>query len=694
MSIRSSLFSIVGVLGALVTGFSGMASYQALERYRANSAFQKADQAADLLLKSAGDLAIERGLSNAPLHAPDALPAAKRDEIQRVRGGADQTLREGVQRLRQIPEMAASRQLIDEIEPALRKFADFRRRVDDALAKPLGERPNNVIDDFAPTITDLIDHVTKTRVAVETLVDKPEVDLVQWVSLRHLAAEMAEQAGRERAVFGGNIAPRRPFSLDDIRRLSEYRGHVQLAWDTIQSYRLRSDLPASLSTAIAAVDDEYVHKLGETRKAVLAAAETGAYPMSGREWVDRSGAAIDTILTLATDIAAITSAASDQAASDSLRLAIVYLVLLLGGMAVCAAALWMVTRRVINPITAMTTAMRRLADGDKSVEIDGTARNDEIGAMAKATLVFKENAIAIERMQAHEKETKRQAELAKRQALDAVAKDFETSVGGVVEIISSASTQMKSAAQSMSATANQTKQQSLTVASASDQASSNVQTAATAAEELSSSIADIGRLVAQASAIVSKAAEEGERTDQTVQGLAQTAQKIGEVVALINDIASQTNLLALNATIEAARAGEAGRGFAVVASEVKSLANQTAKATDDIRAQIVAVQAETETAVSAIRHICGTIVKVNDISTSIASSVEEQTAATREIARNMQQAASGTEDVSKTINDVSSAAGATGAAAAQVLSASSELAQQADVLRTQVNRFLTTVRAA
>jgi methyl-accepting chemotaxis protein len=246
----------------------------------------------------------------------------------------------------------------------------------------------------------------------------------------------------------------------------------------------------------------------------------------------------------------------------------------------------------------------------------------------------------------------------------------------------------------MSATADGSRQQSLAAASGANQATANVQTVAAASEELSTSITEIGRQVTQASTVSRKAADEGERTNKTVSGLSESAQRIGEVVALINDIASQTNLLALNATIEAARAGEAGKGFAVVASEVKSLANQTAKATDDIRAQVAAIQAETRSAVDAIQGISKTILEVNEISSSIATAVEEQTAATQEITRNVQEAASGTQEVSRNMGSVTEAVEQAGSTASQVLSAADRLAKQASTLRTEVDHFLETIRAA
>jgi methyl-accepting chemotaxis protein len=362
-------------------------------------------------------------------------------------------------------------------------------------------------------------------------------------------------------------------------------------------------------------------------------------------------------------------------------------------LAVLAAAFG-IGRAITRPIRSLTRGMTALAGGDHGISIDQAGGGDEIGAMAKAVQVFKENAIAVKRLQSERDDATHRAQIEKKQAMGKLAERFETSVRGIADVVSSAATEMQSTAQSMSATADQTKQQALAVASASGQASTNVQTVATAADELSSSIAEIIRQMTRASEIVGKAAEEAQRTNATVEGLATAADQIGQVVALINDIASQTNLLALNATIEAARAGDAGRGFAVVASEVKSLANQTAKATDDIRAQIAAIQAETGQAVEAIRGICLTIADVSQISVSITAAVEEQNSATQEIARNVQQAAAGTEQASKNIAGVTAAVGETGAAATQVLDSARELARNAETLRTEMDVFLGAIRAA
>jgi methyl-accepting chemotaxis protein len=347
-----------------------------------------------------------------------------------------------------------------------------------------------------------------------------------------------------------------------------------------------------------------------------------------------------------------------------------------------------------RPIIAMTSAMTHLAKGDTTVAVPSLGRKDEIGGMADAVQVFKENAIEKVKMEEAQKEAEKRTEQEKRQAMLDLADSLESSVKSIVEGVSAAATEMESTAQSMSATAEETNRQSTTVASAAEEASTNVQTVASAAEELSSSIEEVGRQVTQSSKVASAAVTEAEATNTSVKGLAVAAEKIGAVVSLIQDIAEQTNLLALNATIEAARAGEAGKGFAVVASEVKSLANQTAKATEEIGGQIAAIQGSTTEAVTAIGGISKIIGELDEIAASISAAVEEQGAATQEIARNVQQAAQGTGDVSSNIGGIAQAAGETGAAATQVLTAAQGLAKQSAELRSEIDKFLARVRAA
>ena len=367
---------------------------------------------------------------------------------------------------------------------------------------------------------------------------------------------------------------------------------------------------------------------------------------------------------------------------------------IVGGLAIGFILAWLVGNGLANPVIGMTNAMGRLAEGDTAADIPARDRKDEIGRMAAAVQVFKDNAIEKVRLEAEQVEAEKRAEQEKRDTMNRMADEFQSSVGGVVETVASASTEMQSTAQAMSATAEETSQQSTAVAAAAEQASANVETVASAAEELSSSIAEISRQVAQSAQIAADAVRDAKHTDEQIQGLAQAVAKIGEVVSLITDIAEQTNLLALNATIEAARAGDAGKGFAVVASEVKNLANQTAKATDEISGQISGVQSATEEAVAAIQGIGKTIGEIDEIATTIASAVEEQGAATQEIARNVEQASAGTQDVTSNIGGVNQAASETGAAASEVLQSASELSQQSELLKQQVDTFVARVRAA
>ena len=351
-------------------------------------------------------------------------------------------------------------------------------------------------------------------------------------------------------------------------------------------------------------------------------------------------------------------------------------------------------RGISRPIENMTAAMGRLAAGDATLDVPGRDRRDEIGAMSAAVQVFKDNLIRARTLEEETALARAGAEAQRKAAARDMADAFERAVGGVIGGLSAAATELQATAEQMTATAAQTAAQSGTVATAADEAASNVGTVAAAAEELGASVQEIGRQVDGSAALAQAAVGEAGQTAILVRDLSDAAARIGDVVAMISTIAGQTNLLALNATIEAARAGEAGRGFAVVAAEVKELANQTARATEEITGQIGRIQASTDQAVSAIDSIAGRIREISGVATGIAAAVEEQGAATQEIVRNVAQAANGAGAVTANIAGVASAAEETGAAASQVLASATELSRQSEHLGAEVHRFLGTVRAA
>jgi len=356
-------------------------------------------------------------------------------------------------------------------------------------------------------------------------------------------------------------------------------------------------------------------------------------------------------------------------------------------------AFWILRTQVVKPLTEVVNALNRLAEGDTSAEVT-LHSEDEIGQVAQAFRTFRERTIEMKRMEQERAEQEQRSIEEKRQATLDMADDLETNVKGVVDSVASAATEMEATAQSMSSTAEQTSQQAVTVATASQEATSNVETVATAAEQLSKSLQEVSAQVAQASKATQQASSRAQHSNETVRGLAEGAQKIGDVVSLINDIAEQTNLLALNATIEAARAGEAGKGFAVVASEVKSLANQTGKATEEISQQIGAMQTVTGETVSAIEELVQAMDEINSMTSGMAAAVEEQTAATEEIARNVEEAAEGTRKVSSNIDGVQQAATNSSGAAGEVVTVVQELSQQAEVLRSELDKYLANLRVA
>ena len=361
--------------------------------------------------------------------------------------------------------------------------------------------------------------------------------------------------------------------------------------------------------------------------------------------------------------------------------------------AACLGLGLVVGRSVSRPVAGLTERMRALAGGDKTVEVPNTEAGDEIGEMARAVLVFKENMIRNDEMAA-EQEAQRAAREHRAQAIERITGAFDDQVREMLQVVAGATQELDASAQSMLRISEQTTSQASLVASASHEASANVQTVATATEELGASIGEIGTRVSDSSRMAGEAEEQARASSEAVTSLETSAQEIGQIVTLIQEIAEQTNLLALNATIEAARAGDAGKGFAVVASEVKSLATQTAKATEQIATQIARIQQETGRSAGAIRTIAQTVSQLRETAAGIAAAVEEQSSATQEISRSVQEAAVGTESVSENIGRVDAGARETGASAQEVQATSGELARQSEALSRMIDGFLDEVRAA
>jgi methyl-accepting chemotaxis protein len=484
-------------------------------------------------------------------------------------------------------------------------------------------------------------------------------------ALRYLAAPNQDQivaADEAFALMNASLERARTTAQPESRALIETARTTAASY--MPAFRTAAQTIAALDELVNRTNAAVAQKLGEDIEALL----------------EKQGAAL----------AEIKAAVEDDIASSVREAAI------LSALAVVIALLasLVVSRGITRPVGAMTQAMKKLADGDLTVEVPAKENRDEIGDMAKTVQVFKENALKVKALEEEQRRAEERAEAEKKAALAALADGFERQVGGVVSAVSASAVDLQGAAEQMSGTAEETSRQATAVAAASEQASTNVQTVAAAAEELASSIAEISRQVAESARITGQAVDDVARTGSTVEALATAAQKIGDVVKLISDIASQTNLLALNATIEAARAGDAGKGFAVVASEVKSLASQTARATEEIGSQIAAIQNATSESVDAMRGIGTTIGKMNEIAAGIASAVEEQGAATAEIARNVQQAAAGTNDVSSNIAGVTTAAADTGKSAENLQRSAGTLGQQATTLKSAVAGFLAEVRAA
>ena len=692
VSIRTLMCLVIGVMALMALGYAARTLFDAQEQVAQSRKAATLAQASRSLLKTILPLRLERGstlaLGGEAPAAFDTLATIANNRKQLVENfQRSQALLKDVD----VPAVTAT---LGRLNAAQEALDALRPGIDTALRLPKAQRDPTLQPAVMTAFQTLADALTTTANAVDGAIPQSDVLLQRYLVLKQAAWTARVASGNAALRVQASVVAGTSWSLSETISAAEERATLQNAWT--RTVAAASDVSGRARAAFQKASADNFEGESKAIAQTVFDALSQKKPLSYTFEDLRQRNIVNQLSIVGLVDAALDEmvARAEVLADEARNVLIRNAGALLATILFVALGLLALFGGVLGPIRAMTATMRALADGDVSVEIPASGYRNEIGAMAAAVLVFKDNLIRSRALEAETARVRAEAEAQRKAGLRQMAEAFERAVGGIIGLVSSSAIELQTTAQSLTTTATQTASQSTTVAAAAEQATSNVNTVAAAAEQLGVSVQEIGRQVDGSTRLAQGAVAEAGQTGALVQELSSAVARIGDVVGLISSIASQTNLLALNATIEAARAGQAGRGFAVVASEVKALAEQTARATDEISGQIARVQASTGEAVTAIGSITVRIQEINGVATSIAAAVEEQGAATQEIVRNVGQAAQGAGEVTSNITGVAAAADETGKAASQVLGAATELSRQSEHLSAEVARFLDTVRAA
>ncbi len=693
LSIRSTLGALIGVMGLMLVASTVADVSDAYSRYAAAQRIASYAPISQALFKTLQEARLERGNTQTALSGEAPAIASMVDDIAKNRRITEEGYAASVTMLSKV-SLPGLDQALGKLKASHDALAALRGKAANDVRVPRAQRDAALIRDWAGVGQNFLDQLEATGTLLENslLFFDPVID--QTLTVKRAAWTVRSAAGSTVLRIGSTLSAGRAWTPEETQAQARDLGVMSAVWAIVRDTAARPELAKSIDAAVKAAQPNFAGPLAEENAALAKQLAAGEKPaMAAPDFLRTRIEALALIGNVSlVALAEIVRMADDQISAAQNAL-ILNALLLLFSVGLIVAGFLIAMRRISAPIRTLTGAMQRLAAHDLATEIPGAARSDEIGDMSRAVEFFKKKMIEGDALEA-EQRAAREAKERRQQAIEADIKSFDESVSSSLKTLAAASSELQATSKSMSSMADDASKKSVSVAAASEQASTNVQTVASAAEELSSSIAEISRQVSESTRVAGEAVAQVESTNDQVRSLAAAAEKIGDVVKLINDIASQTNLLALNATIEAARAGDAGKGFAVVASEVKTLANQTSKATEEIAAQIAAIQGATGKAVGAMGTIGTTIGQVSQIATTIASAVEEQGAATQEIARNVQQAASGTAVVSSNIAAVTQSTDETGTAAAHVLTAADDLARLAERLRAEIDGFVVKMRAA